>query len=217
MNSVTIEKEFSSSPSSEYVVLKNTFILLAATFAFSAIMAGIAIFTGMSSINLLLTLGVYLAILFALHFNANNGFGVLLTFALTGWLGFTLGPILSSMFAINPMVVLSAFVMATAMFLGLSGFAIATKKDFSYMGGFLTVGILVAFVAGLIALFFKVAILSLLVSVAFVILSSGIILWQVSDIVNGGETNYVLATVTLFASFYNIFLSLLNLSGYSTD
>lgn len=198
-------------------VLKNTFLLLAATFAFSALMAGIAMAMGVAAMNPWITLGVYIAILVALHFNANNGFGVLLTFALTGWLGFTLGPLLSAMIAVKPMVVFSAFVMATLMFVGLSGYAIASKRDFSFMGGFLTIGILVAFVAGLIALFFEITILSLMVSAAFVVLSGGVILWQVGDIVNGGETNYVLATVTLFASFYNIFVSLLNLFGYSSD
>jgi modulator of FtsH protease len=198
-------------------VLKNTFMLLAATFAFSALMAGAAMMLGLSVMNPWITLGVYIAILVLLHFNQNNGFGVLLTFALTGWLGFTLGPILSAVIAVKPMVVFSAFVMATLMFVGLSGYAIASKRDFSFMGGFLTIGLLVAFVAGLIALFFEIAMLSLFVSAAFVILSGGMILWQVSDIVNGGENNYVVATVTLFASFYNIFVSLINLFGYNSD
>lgn len=201
----------------ENSVLKNTFMLLAMTFAFSALMAGIAMAAGISMINPWIVLGVYIGIVFLLHFNANNGFGVLLAFAMTGWLGFTLGPILSMLVAVKPMVVLSAFAMASVMFAGLSAYALVTKKDFSFMGGFLTMGIIVAFVAGLIALFFKLTVLSLLVSAAFVLLSGGMILWQVSEIVRGGETNYVLATVTLFASFYNIFVSLLNLFSYSSD
>lgn len=217
MNSSVLTDGISGSLSVQNNVLKNTFLLLAITFAFSALMAGTAMLTGIAAMNPWITLGVYIAILIALHFNANNGFGVLLTFALTGWLGFTLGPLLSSMIAVKPMVVFSAFVMATFMFVGLSGYAIASKKDFSFMGGFLTIGILVAFVAGLIALFFEITILSLMVSAAFVVLSGGVILWQVGNIVNGGETNYVLATVTLFASFYNIFVSLLNLFGYNSD
>jgi len=164
-----------------------------------------------------ITIGVYIAILVLLHFNANNGLGVVLCFALTGWLGFTLGPILAAMLAVKPAVVFSAFIMATVMFVGLSGYAVVSKRDFSFMSGFLTIGILVAFVAGLIALFFQIAVLSLLVSAAFVVLSGGVILWQVGDIVNGGETNYVLATVTLFVSFYNIFTSLLHLFGIGSD
>jgi modulator of FtsH protease len=206
-----------SSTVSEHSVLKNTFMLLAATFAFSALMAGVAMAAGVAVMNPWIMLGVYIVILFGLHFNAENKIGLLLTFALTGWLGFTAGPILAMMFAVKPMVVVSAFVLSVVMFLGLSGYAMITKYDFSPMVGFLSVGLLVAFVAGLIALFFQLTILSLLVSAAFVILSSGVILWQVSEIVRGGETNYVLATVTLFVSFYNIFFSLLNLFGYGTD
>jgi modulator of FtsH protease len=198
-------------------VLKNTFMLLAATFAFSALMAFVAIALAVPAINVWITLGVYIAIVALLHFNANNGLGVLLAFALTGWLGFTLGPVLSVMLAIKPAVVVNAFVMATVMLLGLSAYAVSSKKDFSFMGGFLTIGILVAFVAGLAAIFFKIALLSLMVSAAFVVLSGGMILWQVSNIVNGGETNYVLAAVSLFASFYNIFVSLMNLFGYNSD
>jgi modulator of FtsH protease len=198
-------------------VLKNTFMLLAATFAFSTVMALTSVFLSVPVINPWITLGVYIAILVILHFNANNGLGVLMTFALTGWLGFTVGPILSYVFAVNPMVVVNAFMMATVMLVGLSAYAIFSRKDFSFLGGFLTIGILVAFVASLVALFFKITVLSLIVSAAFVILSGGVILWQVSSIINGGETNYVLATVTLFVSFYNIFISLLNLFGYNSD
>lgn len=201
----------------ENKVLKNTFMLLAATFAFSALAAGTAMFLGIAAINVWVVLGVYIAILVALHFNQTNGFGVLLVFALTGWLGFTLGPILSMIIAVKPTVVISAFIMATAMFIGLSGYAIVSKRDFSFMAGFLTVGLIVAFIAGLIAMFFQIAVLSLMVSAAFVVLSGGVILWQVGDIVNGGETNYIMATVTLFVSFYNIFSSLLNLFGYNSD
>lgn len=201
----------------ENKVLKNTFMLLAATFAFSALAAGMAMLLGIAAMSPWVVLGVYIAILVALHFNQTNGLGVLLVFALTGWLGFTLGPILSMIIAVKPTVILSAFTMATAMFIGLSGYAIVSKRDFSFMGGFLAIGLIVAFIAGLIAMFFQIAVLSLLVSAAFVVLSGGVILWQVSSIVNGGETNYIMATVTLFVSFYNIFTSLLNLLGYNPD
>lgn len=192
-------------------------MLLSATGVFSVLMAAIAIMLGVASLGPWITLGVYIALLFGLHFNQNNGLGVLFCFAITGWLGFTAAPMLSAMLAVNPAVVLSAFFMASVMFAGLSGYAIISKRDFSFMGGFLTIGIIVAFVAGLIAMFFNLPVLSLLVSAAFVVLSGGVILWQVGDIVNGGETNYVMATVTLFVSFYNIFMSLINLFGYNTD
>lgn len=201
----------------ENKVLKNTFMLLAATFAFSALMAGLAVALAVPMINPWLMLGVYIGIVVLLHFNQNNGLGVLLCFALTGWLGFALGPVLAGMLAIKPTVVLSAFVMATIMFVGLSAYAVISKRDFSFMGGFLTIGLLVAFVAGLIAMFFQIPLLGLAVSAAFVMLSGGLILWQVGEIVNGGETNYVMATVTLFVSFYNIFVSLMNLFSASSD
>jgi len=201
----------------ETSVLKNTFMLLAAMFAFSALAAGGAMAAGLAIMNPWLMLGVYIVILIALHFNANNGLGVLLAFALTGWLGFTAGPIVGMILAVKPGVVLAAFSMASAMLVGLSAYAAISKQNFGFMGGFLTIGILVAFVASLIALFFQITILSLIVSGAFVVLSGGVILWQVSEIVHGGETNYVMAAVTLFVSFFNIFMSLLNLFGYGTD
>jgi modulator of FtsH protease len=163
------------------------------------------------------TLGVYIAILVLLHFNANNGFGLLLSFVLTGWLGLTAGPIIAAVAAVSPFVVINAFVMAAVMLIGLSAYAVISGRDFSFMGGFLTIGILVAFVAGLVAIFFQITALSLLVSAAFVVLSGGLILWQVSDIVHGGETNYVLAAVTLYVSFYNIFMSLIQLFGYNNE
>ncbi len=201
----------------ETSVLKNTFMLLAAMFAFSALAAGGAMAAGLAIMNPWLMLGVYIVILIGLHFNANNGLGVLLAFALTGWLGFTAGPIVGMILAVKPGVVLAAFSMASAMLVGLSAYAAISKQNFGFMGGFLTIGILVAFVASLIALFFQITILSLIVSGAFVVLSGGVILWQVSEIVHGGETNYVMAAVTLFVSFFNIFMSLLNLFGYGTD
>lgn len=201
----------------ENTVLKNTFLLLAATFGFSALLALVAVILSVPFLGPWVTLGVYFVILILLHFNQNNGLGIVLSFALTGWLGFTLGPILTAILAVKPLVVFSSFLMATLMLVGLSIYAVVSKRDFSFMGGFLTIGLFVAFVAGLIGLFFQITLLSLIVSAAFVVLSGGVILWQVSDIVHGGETNYVMAAVTLFVSFYNIFASLLNLFGYDAN
>ena len=104
-----------------------------------------------------------------------------------------------------------------AIFLGLSGYALTTKKDFSFMGGFLMVGILLAFLAGLAAIFFEIPALSLTVSAAFVLLMSGFILWETSNIIHGGETNYVMATVSLFVSIFNLFTSLLQLLGFANS
>ena len=198
-------------------VLRNTFMLLALTVIFSAIMSAAAIWVGMPMLNPWVTLGVYIVLAILLHVYRNSAMGVVLCFALTGWLGLTLGPVLSAIIAVKPVVVLNAFIMASIMLVGLSTYAAISKKNFSFMGGFLAIGILVAFAAGLTAMFFKIALLSLVVSAIFVILSGGMILWQVSEIVHGGETNYVMAAVTLYVSFYNIFTSLINLLGHNSD
>ncbi len=136
-------------------------------------------------------------------------------FALTGFLGFTLGPLLNAYLALpnGPQLVMTALGGTGVIFLGLSGYALTTRKDFSFMGGFLVVGILVAFLAGIGALIFSLPGLSLAVSAMFVLLMSGLILYQTSEIIHGGETNYILATVTLYVSLYNLFTSLLHLLG----
>jgi modulator of FtsH protease len=146
---------------------------------------------------------------------ANSGMGLLFVFALTGFMGLTLGPIISMYLSIpnGSQTVMTAMGGTGVIFLGLSGYVLTTRKDFSFMGGFLMVGILVAFLAGLGAFFFNIPGLSLAVSAMFVLLMSGLILYQTSEIIHGGETNYILATVTLFVSIYNLFLSLLHLLG----
>ena len=120
---------------------------------------------------------------------------------------------MSLLIAAKPLVVAYSLGLTALMFVGLSGYALISKKDFSFLGGFLGIGMIVAFVAAIVAMFVKIPLLSMAVSVAFVLLSSGVILWQISNIVHGGETNYVMATVTLYVSIYNIFVSLLNLFG----
>jgi len=130
-------------------------------------------------------------------------------------MGLTLGPIISMYLSIpnGSQIVMTAMGGTGVIFLGLSGYVLTTRKDFSFIGGFLMVGILVAFLAGLGAFFFNMPGLSLAVSAMFVLLMSGLILYQTSEIIHGGETNYILATVTLFVSIYNLFLSLLHLLG----
>jgi modulator of FtsH protease len=146
---------------------------------------------------------------------ANSGLGLLFVFALTGFMGLTLGPIISMYLSIpnGSQIVMTAMGGTGVIFLGLSGYVLTTRKDFSFIGGFLMVGILVAFLAGIGAVFFNMPGLSLAVSAMFVLLMSGLILYQTSQIIHGGETNYILATVTLFVSIYNLFLSLLQLLG----
>ena len=150
---------------------------------------------------------------------ASSGWALVSIFALTGFMGYTLGPIISHYLAMpnGGQTVMTAMGGTAAIFLGLSTYALTTRKDFSFMGGFLMVGVLVAFLAGLAAIFFEIPALSLAVSGAFVLISSGLILWETSNIIHGGETNYVMATVSLFVSIFNLFTSLLHLLGFSTS
>jgi modulator of FtsH protease len=164
---------------------------------------------------LLPIIGGYFGLLFLTHKTQNSAWGILSVFALTGFMGFTLGPLVGAYWAAAPAVVMQALAGTAITFGGLSAYAVITKKDFSFMGNMLFVGILVAFLAGLGAIFFEMPALSLAVSGAFVLLMSGLILFETSRIVNGGETNYIMATVTLFVSVFNLFSSMLHLLGFA--
>ena len=197
-------------------VIRNTYLLLSLTLAFAAVVAGVAVALKLPHPGILLTLIGYFGLLFAVHKLKDSGLGILAVFGLTGFMGYTLGPIVSRYLGLpnGGEVVMQALGATAVLFIGLSGYALTTRKDFSFMGGFLTVGVLVAFVAGLAAVFFEIPALSLTVSAAFVLLMSGLILYETSNIIHGGETNYVLATVTLFVSIFNLFTSLLHLLGF---
>lgn len=194
-------------------VLRNTYMLLSLTLLFSATTAGISMALNLPPFGMLITIGGYFGLLFLTSKFANSGLGLVFVFALTGFMGLTLGPILSLYLQLpnGSQLVMTALGGTGIIFLGLSGYALTTRKDFSFMGAFLMVGILVAFLAGLAAMFFSIPGLSLAVSAMFVLLMSGLILYQTSEIIHGGETNYILATVTLYVSIYNLFLSLLQL------
>ena len=196
-------------------VIRNTYTLLSMTLLFSALTAGIAVVTNMPFINPIITLVGYFGLLFLTTRFRNSGLGLLFVFALTGFMGLTLGPIVGAYLHMpnGGQVVMTAMGGTGVIFLGLSGYALTTRKDFSFIGGFLMVGILVAFLAGLASIFLTLPGLSLAVSAMFVLLMSGLILYQVSELVHGGETNYILATVGLYVSIYNLFLSLLQLLG----
>ncbi len=200
-------------------VIRNTYMLLSLTLAFSALTAAISMSMGAPRLGIVVTLVGYFGLLFATTKFRNSGLGVLFVFALTGFMGFTLGPIISAYLSMpnGSSIVMQAMAGTAAIFLGLSAYALTTKKDFSFMGGFLTVGILVAFLAGLGAIFFQIPALSLTVSAAFVMLMSGLILFETSNIIRGGETNYIMATVSLFVSIFNLFTSLLHLLGFMSN
>ena len=197
-------------------LIRNTYTLLAMTLAFSALTAGIAMMVNMPPMHWLLTIGGYLVLLFLTAKSANSAMGLVWIFALTGFMGLTLGPIISfylQAFSNGHQLVMMAFGGTAAIFLGLSGYALTTKRDFSFLGGFLMVGILVAFLAGIAAVVFTIPALSLAVSAMFILLMSGLILFQTSQLVHEPDTNYILATVSLYVSIYNLFLSLLHLFG----
>ncbi|MGB5534902.1 MAG: Bax inhibitor-1/YccA family protein [Thiogranum sp.] len=197
-------------------VIRNTYTLLSMTLLFSALTAGVSMVFNLPHPGLLLTLGGYFGLLFATARFRNSSLGLAFVFALTGFMGYTLGPILNAYLALpnGGQVVMTAMGGTGAIFLGLSGYALTTRKDFSFMGGFLMVGILVAFMAGLGAMFFEMPGLSLAVSSMFVLLMAGLILYETSNIIHGGETNYIMATVTLFVAIFNLFTSLLHLLGF---
>lgn len=197
-------------------VLRNTYALLSMTLLFSAAMAGLSMALNLPHPGLLLTLAGYFGLLFATARFRNSGLGVVLVFALTGFMGYTLGPILNAYLALanGGQLIMTAMGATGAVFLGLSGYALVSRRDFSFMGSFLMIGILVGFLAGLGAVLFEMPGLSLAVSSMFVLLMAGLILYETSNIVHGGETNYIMATVTLFVSIYNLFASLLHLLGF---
>ena len=200
-------------------VIRNTYLLLSMTLLFAAATAGASVALKLPHPGILITLVGYFGLLFAIHKLQNSAAAVGLVFALTGFMGYTLGPIISRYLGMpnGGEIVMQAMGATAVIFVGLSAYALTTKKDFSFMGGFLMVGILLAFVAGLAAIFFEIPALSLTVSAAFVLLMSGLILFETSNIIHGGETNYVLATVTLFVSIFNLFTSLLQLLGFANS
>lgn len=199
-------------------VLRNTYFLLSLTLLFSAVTAGIAMVTNARPLGLF-TLLIYFGLLFMTERNKNSASGLFWVFALTGFLGYTLGPMLSYYIAAVPngsQLVMLALGGTGVIFFTMSGIALATGKNFSFLGNFLMIGILVAFIGGLAAYFMNIPGLMLAVSCMFLVLSSVLILWETSNIVNGGETNYISATVTLYVAIYNIFTSLLHLLSFFT-
>ena len=196
--------------------LRNTYQLLSATLLFSGLMAFLSMSLNFPYLGIWITLGGYFGLLFLVAKLRNSAAGILAVFALTGFLGLTLGPIIgiyTTAFSNGTELVAMAMTGTAAIFLSLSFYALYSKKDFSFMSGFLTAGILVAFLAGIAAYLFQIPTLALTVSAAFILVMSGLILFETSNIIRGGETNYIMATVTLYISIYNLFLSLIHLLG----
>jgi modulator of FtsH protease len=200
-------------------LIRNTYTLLAMTLLFSAATAGLSMMLHLPHPGMLVTLVGYYGLLFLVTRLRDSVWGLAAVFALTGFMGLTLGPIVQAYLTMLPnggQVVMMAMGGTGAVFLSLSGYALTSRRDFSFMGGFLMVGVLVAFLAGLGAIFFHLPALSLAVSAMFVLLMSGVILYETSNLVQGYETNYIMATVTLYVAIYNLFLSLLQLLGFAS-
>lgn len=197
-------------------VLRNTYALLSMTLLFSAATAGISMAMGLPyGVGMIASLAALALLWFVLPRTENSSAGLVVVFAFTGLLGLGLGPILSHYLAVpgGSKIVMTAMGGTGAIFLGLSGYALTTRRDFSFMGGFLFVGLIVAIVAMVANLFMGIPALSLALSAVIVLLMSGLILFDTSRIIHGGETNYLRATVSLYLSIYNIFTSLLHLLG----
>lgn len=199
-------------------VLRNTYALLSMTLLFSAVMAGVSMALNWPYPGPMIVLIGYFGLLFLTTKLRNSPWGIASVFALTGFMGVTLGPIINMYlyrFGNGGEIVMMALGGTGVIFLAMSGLALTTKKDYSFMGKFLFIGILVAFLAGVGNLFFNLPALGLAVSSMFVLLMAGLILFQTQQIVKGGETNYIMATVTLFVSLFNLFTSLLHLLGFA--
>ena len=200
-------------------VLRNTYILLSLTFMFSALMAYVSTVSGVRYFNpLIMIVGMY-GLMFLTHALRNSPWGLVAVFAFTGFMGYTLGPVLNIVLHQlhnGSQIVATALGGTGIIFFGLSGYVLTTRKDFSYLAGFLFAAVMIAFLAMIAGIFFNMPMLQLFVSAAFMLISSGLILLQTSEIIHGGETNYISATVSLFVSIYNLFISLLNiLSAFS--
>lgn len=195
-------------------VIRNTYILLSMTLLFSAVTATISVVANLSQgLAIGSTILAIVMLWFVLPKTANKASGIPTIFAITGLLGLGLGPILSHYLAVNPSIVMTALGGTGAIFFALSGYALTTKKDFSFMGGFLMVGMMVILGAMLLNLFLQIPALHLAMSAGIILLMSGMILYETSSIIHGGETNYIMATASLFLSILNIFQALLHLLG----
>ncbi len=206
-------------------VLKNTYMLLAATLAFAAVMAAVAVALNIPRLGLIPFLAVFFGLSFLVNKTANSGWGLVSVFLFTGFLGMGLGPIVNMYLGTTngAAMVTQAFGLTAFVFIGLSAYVVVSKADMSFMRGFIGAGVLVAF--GIIGVAVIMSLLGnqmppvgmLAISGFFVLFMSALILYQTSEIVHGGETNYILATTTLFMTIYNLFMSLLTIFGIMGD
>lgn len=201
-------------------ILRNTYILLSSTLIFSVMTAMISIMTHAKPLHWSINIGTYFFLLYAVNKMRNSTWGILLVFILTGFLGYTLGPMLNLYLSIpdGTKIIITTLGSTGCIFLTLSAYTFYSRKNLSFMGGFLTTGIFIIILLGLCAAFFQIHTMSLVVSGLSILLMSGFILWQTSEIIHGGESNYIIATVNLYITLFNLFINLLQIFGiYSND
>ena len=197
-------------------VLKNTYALLSVTLLFSALTAFISMHMEMPGyMPLVASFGALALIWFVLPRTANSAAGIAVVFAITGLLGLGLGPVLNMYLQLSngSQLIMTSLGGTGVIFFALSGYALVSRRDFSFMGGMLFAGIVLVVIAALANIFMEIPALSLAISAVVILIMSGFILYDTSRIVHGGETNYILATVGLYLSLYNIFVNLLHLLG----
>jgi len=195
-------------------VIRNTYILLSMTLIFSGFTAFLGVMSGVGHGAALVANLVAIGILwFVLPRTANSAAGIPTIFAFTGLLGFGLGPILNYYLAVNPSIVMMALGGTGAIFLGLSGYALTTRKDFSFLGGFVMIGMLVVLGAAILNIFIGIPAMFLAINAAIIMIMSAFIRWETSSLIRGGQTNYIMATAGLFLSILNMFQALLHLLG----
>lgn len=201
-------------------VLKNTYMLLSATLIFSALMAAISVFIAVPPmVSMICSIAAIVLVWFVLPRTANSEKGILTVFAFTGLLGFGLGPILNQYLNMQggAQIIAQALGGTGIIFFALSTYVMTTKKDFSFLAGFLMMGMIVVLLASIAGIFFHMPALQLAISAAVIFIMSGFILFETSQIIHGGQTNYILATASLYLSIYNIFVSLLHILGVMSD
>ena len=201
---------------STHRVLRNTYFLLALTLGVSAITATASTLLRLPSPGMLLTLVGFYGLMFLTYRTADRSVGILAAFALTGFMGYTLGPLLSSLLSVGAGDIIMLALGGTALvFFCCSAYVLTTRKDMSFLSGMMMAGFVVLLVAVIANLFLQIPALSLAISCLFILFSAGAILWETSNIIHGGETNYIRATVSLYVSLYNVFVSLLSILGLS--
>ncbi|EHD21002.1 MULTISPECIES: FtsH protease modulator YccA [Brenneria] len=214
MDRIVASSTRESSLLSTHKVLRNTYFLLSLTLGFSAVTATASTVLNLPAPGLLLMLVGFYGLMFLTHKLANSPAGILAAFALTGFMGYTLGPLLSTLISSGAGDIIMLALGGTALvFFCCSAYVLTTRKDMSFLSGMLMTGFVVLVVAVIANLFLQIPALHLAISSLFILFSAGAILWETSNIIHGGETNYIRATVGLYVSIYNIFVSLLSILG----